>query len=392
MLVPDTGRVGLSQHAMALTTWRLAVIACLGCATIAIAYWPFSDYPAAYPYEGFYYRPSASDIAGWNAHELAIAVALLERRDTMVRDRRSNEDLQVVFDSAVSQSIQQGLTKAIASVLSAMPRTEGMRIAVFASQQTNIRLAQGPSGITTLYNFWYFLPPATDGRTCLVLSYPDDWQTVLQSNDRAVWERWAELAVGPCAWYRSFGSPGPGVYRWLRRANYLFARGIDHGQSRPLLGQRRRSMESNSVDLGPDQSAELVPSEIRACAHGDLTVCRDRLRHQLSMQAPFDTNVAVASGWRRHGSEFEWLLADLHHTIGDDRFRAFWRSTASVDSAFLAATGVDIEEWTHRWLLGRLAKPSFGPTPTIRSLALAMMCLGLLFGVATLLAARRHVA
>jgi hypothetical protein len=140
-----------------------------------------------------------------------------------------------------------------------------------------------------------------------------------------------------------------------------------------------------------------VPTDLRACAHNDFTMCRLLLHPRLERFwfSPFGPGVSVAhrSGtWDYRGeSEFNWFLADLHRDIGDVRFRRFWTSQASVDSAFRTATGSSMEQWTQRWLKNRIARPLFGPTPTTAALTLGAAFLGLLLGAVSLFATRRQV-
>jgi hypothetical protein len=44
------------------------------------------------------------------------------------------------------------------------------------------------------------------------------------------------------------------------------------------------------------------------------------------------------------------LLADAARSLGAERFRQFWRASAAPDTAFLAAAGVGLDEWTQQWL------------------------------------------
>lgn len=387
---------------MALTVRRWVIGACLGCAVLALSLWPITDYRR----EIWWMTntgASAADIARWNLNETGEAWALLVRRDSLLQSSRTAppRDVSVVFDTMVPTPTRPALTKAIRRALTAdSSRGPDMKVVVFVSRRTSIRLDRERTDVASLGDTWYFLPAATDGRTCLVLAYQEEAElrSLVEAGDEANREEWAEHTVAPCAWYRDFGPAGPRVEQWLRSAGYLYAGRLDRGGSRARLGEHGIKQDAEP-DIGEllglvfGRVSEFeVPTEVRACAHHDLDICRAILhwRHRRSRFGPLASVARQTGGYERH--ELTWFLADLHREIGAARFKRFWTSPAPIDSAFREATGSSLELWTQRWLLGRIARPQFGPTPTTSGLTLGGGLLVLLLGIGTAFAMRRQVA
>lgn len=385
---------------MALTIHRWAAIPVLGCAIIALASLPARRYEET----RYWVEPSAAARVRWRVRDVGAAVAVLERRDNLLSASRFIQPtgLRINFDTMVPLAARPELTKTLGSVLAALPSTaDGVRVLVFVSRETRVPIGNELSDYASLTSYWYFLPVATDGRTCLALSYPDShgFQSLVEQGDEPAREHWAEQVIGPCAWYRAFGLAGPGVEQWLRNAGYLYALGLNGGRPRARLGEYDVRLYESKIggllSLLFGQSSEfLLPTEFRACAHDDLDVCRYlvHVRDPREFRQPFGrtSSVAIRPEWSRN--EFEWFLADLHQEIGDDRFRSFWSSRAPVDSAFRTAVGSSMEQWASRWLRSRIERPQFGPAPSPGALALGAALVGLLLGVASLVAARRQVA
>jgi hypothetical protein len=212
---------------------------------------------------------------------------------------------------------------------------------------------------------WYFLPPATDGRTCAV--------TVLigrspRGFDAAAPARELLTLLGPCAYHARFGPPGPGIEGWLA------TRAVRTGFVPQWLEQaprdRRPLVDAAMLDAEAAEPrtealvARLFAIEARgeldetACAVGRLAVCRrvleapepalgrrptDDLPWQGIVYRPF-----LFSPWPR--TEVDYFLSDLVRDEGPDRFARFWRSGAPLDSAFAAAYGRSLEQHARQWL------------------------------------------
>ena len=131
----------------------------------------------------------------------------------------------------------------------------------------------------------------------------------------------------------------------------------------------------------------------RACAHGELSLCREALATSFAdLRPPLGRQYAVAHSWWFAEERAFGFLSDLVRLEGRDRFVRFWRSTLPVDRAFTDAYGVSMEEWTHRWLLGSIAAPRFGPVIQLGSVLVGLGLVATLALASTLFALRRQVA
>jgi hypothetical protein len=86
-----------------------------------------------------------------------------------------------------------------------------------------------------------------------------------------------------------------------------------------------------------------------------------------------------------------WFFSDLIGERGRDRFERFWRSEQSVDSAFVAAFGEPIGDWTARWQRSMLPRLPLGPGVGIPTASLALLLGGLSITVTLLFVGRRQV-
>jgi hypothetical protein len=188
--------------------------------------------------------------------------------------------------------------------------------------------------------------------------------------------------IGVCGFYAAFGLPGSGIETWLARSSYRFARRSDWSVARAPA---------------TDASSLYGLSEPAArCLTGDPDGCRNALR------------LASAAGSREpeHGHRLAWvldgaiplnatepaslgyaddeLLADAVRSVGADRFGRFWRSASAPDTAFLAATGIGMEQWTQRWLTRIYGAPP--PRPSARVADIVWLSI---VAAAALLVARR---
>jgi hypothetical protein len=79
--------------------------------------------------------------------------------------------------------------------------------------------------------------------------------------------------------------------------------------------------------------------------------------------------------------------------MGRDRFSSFWRSTAPVDSAFRAAFGQPLDQWTARWARAGLPDfPPFGPAPRPIAIVFALPLGIVALAGAVAVATRRQVS
>jgi hypothetical protein len=103
--------------------------------------------------------------------------------------------------------------------------------------------------------------------------------------------------------------------------------------------------------------------------------------------------VTTDDWWRnRSFTGVAWFLSDLVRAQGRERFARFWRSELPVDSAFAAAFGEAIGDWTAQWQRTMLPRLPLGPTVGSASAGLALLLAGLAIALALVWVRRRQVA
>ncbi len=250
------------------------------------------------------------------------------------------------------------------------------------------------------------LPPATDGHSCVVrlpLNWPLRW--ILHSAEPPSSEQldaWLREAVGPCAFYAAFGRPGPALEAWLLARRFDLA--ADVGWAQPA------GLRSRYGDPTPPANARLARAlmfwqlddryeslDAVACQVGDLSRCRAALFPERPIFGPRERQdapgVVLRWWWETRGGLYagRQYLADLVRAMGRERFQAFWRSHASVDSGFQAAMGMPIEVWTARWQRERMDGLVVGSSVRPGWMLLALFAAGLCVAGSAYLAGRRQV-
>lgn len=183
--------------------------------------------------------------------------------------------------------------------------------------------------------------------------------------------------VGPCAYYRAFGIPGPRVEAWLRDRAWSFVGGGTWNQRAPQVDLSSELRWRNSFPL---ESMLVVETSLVflagmsidgvQCASGELDACDHAVQARRSLGAPgfWNGNVLYRSyptlGWQEYASYRAFgrrepsLLADMVRTLGRERFARFWTSNESVPAAFEAVAGEPLNRWTVRWMGAQ-----YGPVP-----------------------------
>lgn len=200
--------------------------------------------------------------------------------------------------------------------------------------------------------------------------------------------------LGPCTYYAAFGRPGRAIERWLRHRRFDFAYAVDWATDVPTLS---RSVYQELAALPPSVLRRHVmgaPLDAVACLGGRADACRAEVLRTPG-RAPWDPGAIVATeGWQRDRTieGAFWFLSDLIREHGRERFGRFWRSELPVDSAFAAAFGVPLGEWTARWQRTMLPRLPLGPAAGMPAAGLALVLAGLAIAATLVYASRRQVA
>ncbi len=262
------------------------------------------------------------------------------------------------------------------------PRDTGIQLVLFASRDTEFA-APRVGGLVALRNVEYALPGVTDGRTCLVI-VPVSPRFYSYTSD----------LLGPCGFYAAFGRPGPAVRQWLRATGYYVATNSDWSTAR---SPHRVNLDEMMRNMSLSQIWDVMgyaglTHDAAACAAGRLWRCRIPLDAIPPWAGPHPgtgplADITTGSWWHE---EQQWFLADLVQAMGYERFGRFWRSPLPRDSAFAAAFGTSIEQWTHRWIAERRPGVRLGSAIRLSSALLGFVfAIGLVAGGAYYTTRRR---
>lgn len=180
-----------------------------------------------------------------------------------------------------------------------------------------------------------------------------------------------DRALGTCAFYAAFGTPGSRMSAWLRStglrsAGFLLPPAAIADDTARIAISRTTS---GSTSLG-----------LRACAVGRAAACRglfsperDRLRSlrwdALSWSPPpiVETDEVAAFSSTILSSEFSrvtyGLLSAMATAVGPAQFESVWRSAQPPDEAFQAQMGEPIEAWLQRHVAARIEPYHAGAMP-----------------------------
>jgi hypothetical protein len=243
-----------------------------------------------------------------------------------------------------------------------------------ADSTIRLRVVASPFGETV--SLWtaalapeVLLPEQTDGRTCLVI-LPAILQHGMQTESTLRWwrntlRRQVSRAVAPCVLRAVLGPPGPEIAKWL------VARGFDLGGSIGWAVGGNAGVEYQGVwddrlaldQTGMPQLMLRIVGELPAAYQSTATArcagdvpgscaglitaypARPRgLGPMIRTSRPEWGRLNPLSGYT------ESFISDLIEERGLETFRRFWTSTAPVNTAFSAAYGTSLDDWTHDWV------------------------------------------
>jgi hypothetical protein len=356
---------GAAQYEVAVRPWRWTAIVALTCLALATAYLP------PQPGREAYARPESEAGAEARLNIVNRAYARTQRllSDVRFRDslsaavRRAGSqmaDVEVTIRGELPEASRRAFRGAVERVWQRTQAIPGARLLVLLDIPITRERWHPP---------WYVLPSVIDGRTCAA-SFMLDWNVGWLRNPTTT-ERgtnlqpWLTEALGPCLFYGAFGQPGPRIEKWLQDRSYKIANTADWDAAQPALNLPD---EPHMVDM----LIANMSFDALGCTGGQLPRCRDAVMHA-SNESPFRLYTTEPRGiagvvrrayWPRSFAADEHYLAALVKEMGPDRFGRFWRSTSSVDSAFVSAFDQPLEVWTAQWARKFAPElPPFGPAP-----------------------------
>ena len=374
--------------ALRLRLWLLLALA--GCLLVAASYLP----PRTYEPPSWRYRGASGRLSNLGPMLRAAETELrrLEIRDSLLQLADWEEEAaavpQLLLADNLSAEERELVIAWLGEPLRALEGYPFASLAGVAISVDSVKYRPGPRK-WSLRKFTYFLPLATDGARCLahavLTRIPADWYSV------DVEPRIARV-IGPCAFYVAFGKPGPEVENWLEAVDYAPAMNpVWTTGGAPL--KRYDAAETESL-------LDWYRVDLVACAAGSRDSCRRGLfeseydvpwlRYDLLYRLP-GVETARVFYRLRLGPNAERYLSDLLTEMGDERFARFWTSGLTLDSAFVDAFGVPIEDWTMRWARAQVGSPRRGPLVPVSSALQALLIAGVIVAGSALWATRRQV-
>ncbi len=379
--------------AFELRHWLIAVLA--ACTLVAIAYLP--PEPNEYASDDRVWYLAADRRVRLRDYLRMTRARLyqIELRDSLVA-RVSQESGRfqtgplLLIDPGLPAAIRDSIRAVSERPLARLQSTPAMyRLVVAIGARDPAGPWSGPGGVR------YLLPEATGGGTCIVslgLRRDLSEEDLLRSLS-FVARRYAVL--GPCAFYVAFGPPGSQIEAWLEATDHMPARStgwtVDASPIGPLQHEERQFRAWRRLGL-------------YACASGSRYNCRAGV---LDPEALYRyRGWSLASDRQREpgiltprypsysllfGTSTDRWLSDLLVDMGRERFAAFWTSRAAVDSAFVEAFGVDLEDWTMHWARAQVGHFDAGPAPSASTAGSGLLVAGLLVAGGVLLFTRRQV-
>lgn len=92
------------------------------------------------------------------------------------------------------------------------------------------------------------------------------------------------------------------------------------------------------------------------------------------------------------GPSSGWILSDMVHDLGRDRFQRFWSAPDSLSAAFEQAAGVPLGTWLRRWARRAYGPDVLGPSIPMRARIAGVLVLIVGLVVAAGFASERRVA
>lgn len=285
--------------------------------------------------------------------------------------------IRVLRDAAFSVESQRALDSAAWRAVDPHRATGAMGIdVVFVFDTlTRVRGAELRKDFGTRVD--YVLPRHADDR-CAVIAHVERGDESGRAISRGLMNDVArEQLVGPCAYLRAFGMPGPRIDQWLRTHAWRFA---GHGswvraeQPVDLRAERKWLASPFEEAMGTETTLfflrEMQLDAVR-CAAGQMDACTQMMLAPRMRGAPVMLNGNILfRAYRNLGDERYFLgsgplgrrepllLADMVRTLGRERFARFWTSSEEVPVAFESAAGESLGEWTSRWMVAH-----YGPVP-----------------------------
>ena len=245
----------------------------------------------------------------------------------------------------------------------------------------------------------YLFPDSSDRTTCVALIPAWRWTGTLAVQPQVRHQRVEDMlrtALGPCAFYAAYGTPGRGVRHWLAKRGYDLARV-------PLWDRERPERPQDSFVMYQDGtrwwwgSVYRFPVTAIGCLAGRALSCRAAVlsgaEEASDDSLPRFLESDPRGWWRRQRLLYsDRYLADVVREVGHDRFLRFWNSTDPVDTALATALKMPVGEWTERWQRRFVPRLPLGPAAPLSATVIGLLLGGAAVAVVAVGARRRQVS
>ena len=245
----------------------------------------------------------------------------------------------------------------------------------------------------------YLFPDSSDRTTCVALIPAWRWTGTLAVQPQVRHQRVEDMlrtALGPCAFYAAYGTPGKGVRHWLAKRGYDLARV-------PLWDRERPERPQDSFVMYQDGtrwwwgSVYRFPVTAIGCLAGRALSCRAAVlsgaEEASDDSLPRFLESDPRGWWRRQRLLYsDRYLADVVREVGHDRFLRFWNSTDPVDTALATALKMPVGEWTERWQRRFVPRLPLGPAAPFSATVIGLLLGGAAVAVVAVGARRRQVS
>jgi len=245
----------------------------------------------------------------------------------------------------------------------------------------------------------YLFPDSSDRTTCVALIPAWRWTGTLAVQPQVRHQRVEDMlrtALGPCAFYAAYGTPGKGVRHWLAKRGYDLARV-------PLWDRERPERPQDSFVMYQDGtrwwwgSVYRFPVTAIGCLAGRALSCRAAVlsgaEEASDDSLPRFLESDPRGWWRRQRLLYsDRYLADVVREVGHDRFLRFWNSTDPVDTALATALKMPVGEWTERWQRRFVPRLPLGPAAPLSATVIGLLLGGAAVAVVAVGARRRQVS
>lgn len=301
--------------------------------------------------------------------------------------KRPHTDRNVPFDSAVGEVAQK--IDAIRARTAAGSRGNVRAVLkTFAQIDAAALSASIPMPNVKTSQAWAVMPPAIDGRNCMVL-YP------VGSLDEYV-QRHSTL-IGPCFAYAALGLPGRGMLQFLSDMQYQNGRFISWEANLPMDPSLVKRLPAFLREFGILERGEYTQggtvNPLPCIAYGgpfcEQMVAEEYTRFMRTRPLLGIPNVAPIHGW--YFNSFT-DLGTMFRELGPDQFALIWRTDKPVTAAFAEVTGMTVGEFDRKLILEQTGPYHPGPWPTAPTLlTLIALCL-IATGIAAQFGTRPQVA